>query len=117
MIGPFTQLGKLQGHAGTLDLSAQPMRTLKDKIQDVWTAYISEFPPHRPPHGVPNASADRQAQSSGHTATEIRASSRFENAHEYQMGLAQWGQQYTTSVDNSVEDYISKGETGQDGEG
>ena len=32
----FTSLGKAMGHASTLDLSAESMRNLKAKIQDIW---------------------------------------------------------------------------------
>ena len=41
----FTQLGKTQGHALSLDLSAESMRTLKGNIHDIWTDYIAELPP------------------------------------------------------------------------
>ena len=103
----FAQLGKWQGHAGAFDLSAQPMRTLKEKVQEIWTDYIVEFPPDHLPTDVPSASVDTQAVSSGQNVTQIRAISRIESEHEYQMGLAQWGQQCATAVENSVEDFIN----------
>ena len=102
----FTSLGKAQGHANTLDLSAEPMRTLKGKIQEIWTDYIAEFPPDVVPTDVPGARVDATAQSSGHEAVEVRASTRIESEHEYQMGLAEWGRLCEQAVESSTNDYI-----------
>ena len=57
----FVLLGKAPGHAKTLGLSAESMRTLKAHAQEIWTDYIAEFPPNRLLADVPNASADNQA--------------------------------------------------------
>ena len=102
----FASLGKAQGHANSMDLSAEPMRTLKGKVQEIWTDYIAEFPPDAVPTNVPGAKVDAAAQSSGHDIVEIRASARIESEHEYQMGLAQWGKQCEVAVESSTNDYI-----------
>ena len=106
----FTQLGKTQGHAETLDLAHESMRTVKNKIQEIWTDYIAEFPPDRVPTDVPGATLDMQHQPGQGlcpSPTEIKATSRIESEHEYQMGLAEWGKRCETAVNDSVEDYIN----------
>ena len=102
----FATLGKAQGHESSLDLSAEPMRTLKAKVQEIWTDYTAEFPPEAVPTDVPGAKVDAAAHSNGHDIVEIRASARIESEHEYQMGLAQWGKQCEAAVESSTNDYI-----------
>ena len=80
----FSQLGRLQGHAASLDLSCEPMRNLKAKIQQIWTDYISEFPPETVSNEMPSATLDSQspgghADHGGITTVEVRASNRIEN--------------------------------------
>eukprot|EP00974_Lingulodinium_polyedra_P009859 946670-Lingulodinium_polyedra.AAC.1 len=60
----FAQLGKAQGHANTLDLSTESMRTVKARIQEVWTDYIAEFPASAVPRDEPSATVGNQAPSS-----------------------------------------------------
>ena len=103
----FTQLGKTQGHASSLDLSAESMRTLKAKIQEIWTDYIAEFPPERVSQEMPSATLDTQTPHSMQHATEIKATNRIENEHDYQLRLAAWGQSCENAVQEAVEDYIS----------
>ena len=68
------------------------MRTLKAKVQDIWSDYIAKFPPEQGSKGAPLATLETHAVSSAQHATEIRATSRIENEHEYQLCLAAWGQ-------------------------
>ena len=77
----FTGLGKYQGHAMALDLSVDPMKTMKAKIQEVWTDYIAEFPPDKVPDEMPNATFNNQGTSAAQPVqvTEIKATSRIEN--------------------------------------
>ena len=98
----FAQLGKAQGHASSLDFSAESMRNLKAKIQEIWTDYCAEFPPETVPQEVPGATAASTAQ----PATEIRASSRIESEQDYHIRLAEWGQQCEKAVEDATEDYI-----------
>ena len=102
----FTSLGKAMGHASTLDLSAESMRNLKAKIQEIWTDYNTEFPPDMVPTDVPGAMVDTKGQSSGHDVVEIKASARITSEQEYQLGLAQWAKQCETAVEESTLDYI-----------
>ena len=50
-------LGKEQGGAPNLDLSRACMRTVKAKIQEIWSDYVADFPtlPHEPMVGNPGA--------------------------------------------------------------
>ena len=45
--------------------------------------------------------------SSAHHATEIRATSRIENEHEYQLCLAAWGQACEKAPEEAVDEYTS----------
>ena len=104
--------GRLQGHAASLDLSCEPMRNLKAKIQQIWTDYISEFPPETVSSEMPSATLDSQspggpADHDGITTVEVRASNRIENEQEYQLRLAAWGSACETAVNESVEQYIA----------
>ena len=108
----FSQLGRLQGHAASLDLSCEPMRNLKAQIQQIWTDYISEFPPETVSSEMPSATLDSQspggpADHDGITTVEVRASNRIENEQEYQLRLAAWGSACETAVNESVEQYIA----------
>ena len=104
----FAQLGKFQGHAASLDLSCEPMRNLKSRIQQIWTDYINEFPPETVSADVPGATLDSQGcQGATFQTVEIRASNRIENEQEYQLRLAAWGSACETAVNEAVEQYIS----------
>ena len=107
----FASLGQAQGHAKTLDLSHESMRTVKAKVQEIWTDYLVEFPPEEVPRDAPGATLEQPGSQNGQGLcsgpTEVRASSRIESEHEYQMGLAAWGKQCEQAVQASVEDYIN----------
>ena len=100
----FAQLGKTQGHASSLDLSSESMRTLKAKVQEIWTDYIAEFPPEQVSQELPGATLETNAVSSAEHATEIRATNRIENEHDYQLRLAAWGQACEKAVEEAVDE-------------
>ena len=72
-------LGKEQGGASNLDLSRECMRTVKAKIQDIWSDYVADFPtqPQEPMVAtqVPSAHVDNGIDGS---ATTVRASNKIE---------------------------------------
>ena len=98
---------KAQGHASSLDLSAESMRNLEAKIQEVWTDYCAEFPPETVSRDVPGASVPgATAESSAQPATEIKASSRVASEMDYHIRLAEWGQQCEKAVEEATEEYM-----------
>ena len=102
----FSQLAKSQGHATSLDLSADSMRTLRAKVQEVWTDYLVEFPPEAAPKEIPSATLD-QSMNNPQQGTQIRTSNQIDNEHDYKVGLAAWGKQCEDAVKESVEDFIN----------
>ena len=86
----FTHQRKHWGHDAALYLAAEPMRTMKAKIQEVYTDYIAEFPHEKVPDNMPSATLNNQGTSAAQQlqVTEIKATSRIENEVEYQMALA-----------------------------
>ena len=107
MIGRLRSLGKTQGHASSLDFSSESMRTLKAKVQEIWTDYIAEFPPKQASQELPGATLETHAVSSAEHATEIRATNRIENEHDYQLRVAAWGQACEKAVEEVVDEYMS----------
>ena len=79
---------------------------MKAKVQDIRRDYIAEFPPEQVSREVPGATLETHAVSSAHHATEIRATSRIETEHEYQLRLAAWGQVCEKAVEEAVDAYI-----------
>ena len=82
------------------------MRNLKAKVQDIWTDYIAEFPPEQVSQELPGATLETHAVSSAHHATEIKATSRIQTEHEYQLHLAAWGQACDKAAAEAVDEYM-----------
>ena len=99
-------MGKAQAHSSSLGLSSESMRTLKANVQELWSDYFAEFPLEQLSREVPGATLQRHAVSSAHHATEIRATSRVETEHEYQLRLAAWGQVCEKAVEDAVNEYM-----------
>ena len=83
------------------------MRTLKAKVQEIWSDYIAEFPLEQVSREVPGATLETHAVSSAHHATEIRATRRIDTEHEYQLRLAAWGQACEKATEATVDEYMS----------
>lgn len=106
----FTSLAKLMGNATTLDLGAEPMRTLQSKVQEIWSDYVADFPenPRNQPASMPSTTIEEGQHASGSdgTAPTVRATSAILTEEEYQARLATWMRECAQSVENSVNDYI-----------
>ena len=74
MICGFARLGKEQGHSWSFDRSSESMRTLKAKVQEIWSDYIAEFPLEQVAREVPGAMSESRG--------EQRASRDGDHGHE-----------------------------------
>ena len=104
----MASLGKEQGGASNLDLSRECMRTVKAKIQEIWSDYVADFP-QQPPEPVvatqvPSAQVDNGIDGRG---TTVRASNKIESEEEYNAGKAAWLSQCEKATEESVEQYIA----------
>ena len=101
-------LGKEQGGASNLDLSRECMRTVKARIQEIWSDYVADFPqqPQEPMVAtqVPSAQVDNGIDGRG---TTVRASNKIESEAEYNAGKAAWLSQCEKATEESVEQYIA----------
>ena len=107
MVRGLAALAKTQGHASCVDLASDSMRSLKQKVQEAWLDYVTEFPSEQVLQDVPCATLGTQAESGAWYATEIRATSQIESEHEHRLRLAAWGQVCETAVGEAVEEYIN----------
>eukprot|EP00974_Lingulodinium_polyedra_P112801 10916881-Lingulodinium_polyedra.AAC.1 len=70
------------------------MRTVKAKVQEIWTDYIAEFAPERASQKMPNATLDTHAADNVQRVTEIRI-------------WLHGGQQSEKTMKDSVQEYIA----------
>ena len=96
-------LGKEQDGASNLDLSRECMRTVKAKLQEVWSDCVADFPT------LPQEPMVATQVSSGidGSATTVRASNKIEHAEEYNACKAVWLSQCEKATEESVEQYIA----------
>ena len=102
----FAQLARAQGHASHLDLSADSVRTAQATIHDMWSDYIAEFPREQVSQEMPSTTLEAHTVNNVQHTTAIRARSRIESEHEYQLLLAAWGQACEKAVEEVVDEYI-----------
>ena len=100
-------LGKEQGGASNLDLSRECMRTVKARIQEIWSDYVADFPQQQQEPmsatQVPSMQVDTGIDGHG---TTVRASSHIESEEEYNTRKAAWLSQCEKATEESVEQYI-----------
>ena len=88
----------------SLDLSSEPMRTVQNKIQEIWGDYCGEFPenPVSQPANAPSATIASVSAGSSATATTVITSSKILSEEEYQMRLYGWMRDCERAVEESV---------------
>ena len=113
----FRSLGKFVGVANTLDLSFEGMKAVQEKVPEIYTVYMKEFPVAPSlsmslPNAVVAAGVYTPA-ASGNVGSDggdsmVRVSSTIESEQEYNAKLSDFMNQCRQAELTSIDDYINQ---------